>query len=464
MERPLAVSQNSKPLAPSFMVSAPGKVIVYGEHAVVYGKAAIAASISLRTYLLVTFPPKSNRIISLHSPDVDLNHTWNIDDLPWHDFSEANQKNQSLDPGLVEALQPHIAAVSSSRPESTRRTHRASAFAFLYLLLSLGSHDLDPCIYAVRSTIPIGAGLGSSASLAVCMATALLLQTGALSIPHQRQNTHESVLQIDRISRWAFVAEMCIHGNPSGVDNTVCSGGKAVMFQRNPPDSAVVTPLRRFPELPLLVVNTREPRSATDEINKVKGLRNSHPAVADRVLSAIHATTESAYQLISAPDFEPTSPAALRHLGDLVAINNGLLVSLGVSHPKLERTRALVDRLGVGWTKLTGAGGGGCAIVLLKKQHVPAGVADEPGAAESRSAAQELLDLERMLADEGLEMLETKLAGDGVGVLWPAVSGAEGGVEIDQKRFLGSKGKEAVENLVGINVAGQSNGWRFWRR
>ena len=44
----------SNPLAPPFLVSAPGKTIVYGEHAVVHGKAAIAAAISLRSYMLVT--------------------------------------------------------------------------------------------------------------------------------------------------------------------------------------------------------------------------------------------------------------------------------------------------------------------------------------------------------------------------------------------------------------------------
>ena len=36
--RPMPARKMSSPLAPAFMVSAPGKVIVYGEHAVVHGK------------------------------------------------------------------------------------------------------------------------------------------------------------------------------------------------------------------------------------------------------------------------------------------------------------------------------------------------------------------------------------------------------------------------------------------
>jgi mevalonate kinase len=84
----------------------------------------------------------------------------------------------------------------------------------------------------LRSTIPIGAGLGSSGSIAVCFSAALLLQIRALAGPHEDQPPEESELQIERINRWAFVGELCTHGNPSGVDNTVSSGGKAVLFQR----------------------------------------------------------------------------------------------------------------------------------------------------------------------------------------------------------------------------------------
>ena len=51
---------------------------------------------------------------------------------------------------------------------------------------------------------------------------------------------------------------------------------------------------------------------------------------------------------------------------ELVRINHGLLVSLGVSHPGLELVKSLSDSLGVGSTKLTGAGGGGCSLTLLK--------------------------------------------------------------------------------------------------
>ncbi|KAG9196390.1 mevalonate kinase [Alternaria panax] len=502
---PGLLRKQSSPMMPPFMVSAPGKVIVYGEHAVVHGKAAIAAAISLRSYLHVSFLSKSSRTVKLRFPDIQMEHTWNIDDLPWDSFSKAGKKKYyydlvtSLDPDLMAAIQPFIDEVSPKAPESIRKIHHASACSFLYLFLSLASRKVPPCVYTLRSTIPIGAGLGSSASISVCLSTAMLLQIRALSGPHQDQPPQECELNIERINRWAFVGEMCIHGNPSGVDNTVSSGGKAVLFQRRDYDKPpLVIPLHSFPELPLLLVNTRQSRSTATEVAKVANLRNVHPALTENILNAIGLVTESAHKLLTAPDFDATSPDALRHLGELVTINHGLLVSLGVSHPKLERIREIIDHTGIGWTKLTGAGGGGCAITILKPQP-PAltddhanGVHHDISSDESDMSDEadvdcgasiisngtklkyKILDsLEVKLENEGFEKFETTLAGDGVGVLWPAVlhngNEEEGGEEINQEKFLRAEGNIGIERLVGAwsskrkGVREVREGWKFWR-
>lgn len=92
VHRPAMARKASSPMAPAFMVSAPGKVIVFGEHAVVHGKAAMAAAISLRSYLLVTTLTKSQRTITLNFRDIGLNHTWSIDELPWDLFHQLTKK------------------------------------------------------------------------------------------------------------------------------------------------------------------------------------------------------------------------------------------------------------------------------------------------------------------------------------------------------------------------------------
>ncbi|KAJ4308612.1 Mevalonate kinase, partial [Fusarium piperis] len=197
-------------MAPTFMVSAPGKVIVFGEHAAVFGKPAVAAAISLRSYLHVTTLSKSQRTVKLNFSDIGLDHTWNIDTLPWDIFRQPSKKKyyyshvDSLDSELRDAIALHADAVSKGLPEEQRKIHVRSATAFLYLFLSLGSPESPGFIYTLRSTIPIGAGLGSSASVCVCLSAALLHQICALAGPHPNQSIKEAALQIERINRWAF--------------------------------------------------------------------------------------------------------------------------------------------------------------------------------------------------------------------------------------------------------------------
>jgi mevalonate kinase len=381
--------------------------------------------------------------------------------LPWATFTAPEKKKfyyslvTTLDDELVEAIQPHLANVSQDKSPELRKVHQNAAASFLYIFLSLGSKEFAACQYTLRSTIPIGAGLGSSASIAVCLSAALLLQLRTLSGPHPDQPPEEARTQLERINRWAFVQEMLMHGNPSGVDNTVASQGKAVVFQRTdynrPPH---VRPLWDFPELPLLLVDTRQAKSTAHEVAKVGKLKDTHPELVGSILDAIDKVTQSADRLMEEEGFDSEDHECLRRVGELMTINHGLLVSLGVSHPRLERIRELVDHEGIGWTKLTGAGGGGCSITLLRP--------DVP---------REKLDkLEGRLQDEGYQKFETTLGGDGVGVLWPAVlkNGMDeddvGGMEIDLEKFLNADGNDGVERLVGVHGGtGEREGWKFWR-
>lgn len=425
-------------------------------------KAAIAAAVSMRSYLLVTTLSKSKRTVSLRFPDIDLFHTWNIDELPWETFSDPAKKKYyydlvtAIDPDLFEALQPHLANISPEKSEHERKIHQNSASSFLYMFMSLANQKFPGCVYTLRSTIPLGAGLGSSASIAVCLAAALLLQLRTLSGPHPDQPPEEARLQVERINRWAFVGEMCIHGNPSGVDNAVATQGKAVVFQRvdytKPP---AVKPLWDFPELPLLIVDTKQPKSTHHEVAKVGRLKEAHPKLVGSILDAMDKVTQTAAATISDDDFDNEDYESLRKVGELMTINHGLLVSLGVSHPRLERIRELVDHEGIGWTKLTGAGGGGCSITLMKPD-VPRSKLDK---------------LEKQLEEEGYAKFETTLGSDGVGVLWPAVlrngmdDDEEGGMEIDVEKFLKAPGIEGVEQLVGVQGGdgGEREGWKFWK-
>lgn len=103
----------------------------------------------------------------------------------------------------------------------------------------------------VRSTLPIGAGLGSSASFSACASTAILLLHQRISVPPLPAPTRESSKDdpghihvshqgrraippaiAEEVNRWAFVSEKILHGNPSGVDNSVAVFGGALAYTR----------------------------------------------------------------------------------------------------------------------------------------------------------------------------------------------------------------------------------------
>ena len=103
----------------------------------------------------------------------------------------------------------------------------------------------------MRSTLPVGAGLGSSAAFSACVATALLLlhqrveipplpaptrqptesEPGHIHVSHQGRRAIPPTVA-EEINRWAFVSEKVLHGTPSGIDNTIVVFGGALAYTK----------------------------------------------------------------------------------------------------------------------------------------------------------------------------------------------------------------------------------------
>jgi len=80
--------------------------------------------------------------------------------------------------------------------------------------------------FMVSSNLPTSAGLGSSAAFAVALVSSLLKLSNQISDPGTQSFNPWTGDHLEVINGWAFIAEKIIHGNPSGVDNSVSTYGE----------------------------------------------------------------------------------------------------------------------------------------------------------------------------------------------------------------------------------------------
>ncbi|PKI85840.1 cysteine-S-conjugate beta-lyase [Malassezia vespertilionis] len=385
----------------SLTVSAPGKVILFGEHAVVHGVTAIAAATALRCYAHVD--PRADASVSLRLTDIDLQATWERSALPWElvTHTSPSQPPHELEPRLMEALDVLLAQRFAKGDK-----RRAACGAFLYLYMHLARPDAKHGqTFVLRSSLPIGAGLGSSAAVSVCLASLLLYTHGLVPLPTDPEASLPNA-HVDVVNGWAFLGEKVMHGEPSGVDNTVASYGGAIAFTRALPTNTLsenrLKPIKGFDALRLLITDTRVPRNTKGLVASVGEQKAQDPERVQAAFDTVQIIADEAQQLLD----PPRGPAATREtvlarLGRLMDMNHLQLVQLRVGHPALETVRKACAVPHALHTKLTGGGGGGCAITLLR----------------DNLSADELNVLLQTLATHGFTTYETSVGGPGMGVL-----------------------------------------------
>lgn len=324
------------------IVSAPGKIILFGDHSVVYKRKAIAASISLRTSL--NFVP-SNNGITLDFPDIGLH--LQITDAELSSLSSLFAKDPVKDVDSTLSTQIDHLLVK----HDLKDVPKTAATAFLYLLFRICPNSEDvKGTYSISSELPIGAGLGSSASVSVVIATALLILTRQIRRPESGQALDRASI-LKTINRWAYVGEQCMHGTPSGVDNTVATYGGAVVFQKEQEMQLIAVPT-----FSIKLTDTKVPRSTKTQVSKVAALHAAQTEIIEPIFDAMHAIAVKAETLFGDSSLE------IADLGRLIELNQNLLRTIGVSHSSIEQ---VIDLHQGSWSKLLGAGGGGCVLTLL---------------------------------------------------------------------------------------------------
>ena len=331
----------------SVCASAPGKVILFGEHAVVFGEPAVAAALSdLR--ITVKISPTSSGKVHVQMPDLPRpveifldSKTICLESLrepPTKDDAETiHTMLHRHDPLLCEM------SVSALTPLIYLMNRLAPSRMILGLKIQVRSQDL-----------PVGAGLGSSAAFGVAC-TAALLRLSLSELPPLGRPSNE---HLETINTYSFYSEILLHGTPSGIDNAVSTYGGAIDYTKEKDGSATMDKFE-MPELNMIMANTHVPRSTKTLVAGVRTMFEQHPQVVGSILGCMGNIARNFRQLGS---FQAND------LLRLVRTNQHMLQAVGVSHPSIDLICSVVDNVSQGEAaaKLTGAGGGGCAMIVLK--------------------------------------------------------------------------------------------------
>jgi mevalonate kinase len=295
------------------IASAPAKIILFGEHFVVYGEPAIVLAIDKRAYAKAEL--REDKKLFLRSLNLNIAGFFENGNFR---VETGNQKEARM---KLEPLKCAVEKVLESSGEKVGLN------------------------IEVNSTVPVAAGLGSSAAVAAAVAAAV----GALL------NVKMSKEDVFRI---AYEAEKIMHGTPSGVDPAIATFGGTLLFQID----TGFKPLDVKADIPLVIGNTGVERSTRSQVAKVRGLRDRYPQIVEPMMRAAREIVLRAIEALKEGDLET--------LGELMNINHALLYGLGVSDESLEWLINAARKAGALGAKLTGAGGGGCMIALANRDRV----------------------------------------------------------------------------------------------
>ncbi|MFP3897423.1 MAG: mevalonate kinase [Anaerolineales bacterium] len=286
--------------------SAAGKAILFGEHAVVYGRPAIAIPISDRRATASAIPLDGGEGIWIVAED--LAETYRLDRT--YDDDDRARPLQVTVRNVLEHL------------------------------------DVDPEQEALRivvhSRIPIASGLGSGTAVATAMVRALAAHYGRDLAP-------------EMVSCLVYETEVLLHGTPSGIDNTVVAYEKPVCFRQGEVEFFSVKKT-----LTLLVADTGIPSRTRDTVDAVRKRWQEKRRTYEMLFDRIGDLTERAREALEDGD--------LSRVGRLMNANQNLLSQLRVSSPALNTLVEAAHRAGALGAKLSGGGRGGCMLALAEEE------------------------------------------------------------------------------------------------
>jgi len=306
--------------------SAPGKLYLFGEHAVVYGEPAVAAAIDRRA--TVTVEARDDDHLRVDSEDLTLDG-FTVE----YGRTASDDMDVDVSESLIEAATGYVdAAVAQARDAADAPD---------------AGFDVT-----IESEIPLGAGLSSSAAVTVAAIYAATRELGVELTPAE-------------VAERAYRVEYEVQdGNASRTDTFCSATGGAVRVEDDSRRSLDA------PELPLVVGFDGGAGDTGALVGQVRALKEEYDFAADTV-EVVGDLARRGEEALLAGD--------LAELGRLMNFNHGLLSALGVSSRSLDAMVWAARDAGALGAKLTGAGGGGCIVALDESEETRTALQYLPG-------------------------------------------------------------------------------------
>ena len=287
--------------------SAPGKIILFGEHAVVYGRPALAVPVT-QVHADVEVSDSSKDGIWIDAPDIDLHAELNS--LP-------------SDHPLAAVIHKFFASLSSPH--------------FLKEKMG-GQRGVE---IKISSTIPVASGLGSGAAVSVALIRALSSHLG-------RPMTNE------KVNALAYEIEKIHHGTPSGIDNTAVAYGKPVYFIKGQPMEI----FKVGKPFTIVIGDTGISALTKESVGDVRRLWEADKQKWEKVFDKIGEIAKKAKEKIENGEL----------IGDLMNQNHALLQDMTASSQELDQLVDAARTAGALGAKMSGGGRGGNMIALVKPE------------------------------------------------------------------------------------------------
>jgi len=300
--------------------SAPGKIILFGEHAVVYGRPALAVPVTqVHADVEILDADADSAGIMIHAPNIDLHAELNT--LP-------------SDHPIASVIH-NIFFLARTSPSPFGRGAR-------------GEGRFPNLNINITSTIPVASGLGSGAAVTVALTRALSTHIGY-------------AMADDEINAFAYEIEKLHHGTPSGIDNTVITYAKPVYFIKSQP----IEIFKVGQPFTIVIGDTGISAPTKESVADVRKLWEADKVKWEGVFDQIGEFVKEARDAIERGKTK-------EELGELMNQNHFLLQQLTVSSPELDALVSAARKAGALGSKLSGGGRGGNMIALVESDQAEA--------------------------------------------------------------------------------------------